>query len=229
MKNIKTKTVLSTIVFFLLMGLNGVANAADPFLSVSPSSITKNAGSVFNVQVGIDPQDNKVCAVEGIVSFNNMACQGITLASDLIAQTTPTCSNPYYLIGIPGCTLSNRNLLTVSVNVGRAASASINNTSVDIIGEGISLGSSSIGGNYTVNNVPVIEVIPAPIEIIEPEPEALEPIQTPTEPNLPRETINPEQANLASTSSSLVNYLWIGLLIIILGLGVYYFIRKRRK
>jgi hypothetical protein len=207
--------------------INNVVESIRSFLSISPANLTKSVGNTFNATVSINPQNNRVCAVEGILSFNNLTCQSITLANGVIAQTNPTCSNPYYLIGIPGCTSANKTLLTATVKAKTAGIASLNNTNVDLIGEGLSLGSASIDSNYTINNISNT-IVPdqSPIEIIEPEPEALEPIKTPTEPNTPIDTINPEQASLISTNSNLMNYLWIGLIIVI-GLGVAVLLRRR--
>ncbi|MFH1129229.1 MAG: hypothetical protein V1686_00620 [Patescibacteria group bacterium] len=154
MENTKTKIILSAIVFLSVIGFVGTVNAVGSSLYVSPASLTKTAGNVFSVSVGFNASGNKVCAVEGTLVFNNLTCQSITVAGDVMAQSSPTCSNPHFLIGIPGCTTSDKALLTLSVKAENAGTASINATGVDIIGEGASVGSTSISGNYTIDTVP---------------------------------------------------------------------------
>ena len=226
MKNIKTKIILSAI-FLSVVSFSGVANAASASLYVSPASITKTAGNIFDASVGVNASGNKVCAIEGTLVFNNLTCQSITVASDVMAQSSPTCSNPYFLIGIPNCTISDKALLTLSVKAGTAATASINATGVDIIGEGISLGSASIGGSYTINAVIVTPGQETPQQIAQSEQETQDvetSVQSETAEN---SLINNGQASLVNAGLN-NGYLWMGLIIIILGLG-YYFIKKRKK
>jgi len=82
-------------------------------LSAICSSIN-NAGDVFNVSARVNPSENKVCLVEGNLSFNNLSCQSISLSDGIIAQSAPTCSNPYFLLGIPGCTTTDKAIFIVS-------------------------------------------------------------------------------------------------------------------
>lgn len=232
-KNIKTKIVLSVIIS---LGFIGSVSAASSSLYISPTVLTKTAGDTFNVSVGANAQGNKVCAVEGTLVFNNLTCQSITVPSDVMAQNSPTCTNPHYLIGIPGCTVTDKTILTVTVKAGTAGNASLSQTSVDIIGEGASLGSSSTSGNYTINSVPAVAAPKtttptAPTEVVSPEPETLQPVQTPTTPTNP-ESVNPGQASLASTGFKFNDYLWMGLifiLVIVLGYGMYSLIKKGKK
>jgi len=154
MKNTKTKIILSVVIFLSVIGFVGTVDAAGASLYVSPAALTKTAGNAFSVSVGLNASGNKVCAVEGTLVFNNLTCQSIAVASDVMAQSSPTCSNPYFLIGIPNCTTSDKALLTVSVKAGSAGTASISPAGVDIIGEGASVGSTSTSGNYTINAIP---------------------------------------------------------------------------
>lgn len=153
MKNIKTKIILSAIIFFSVLSFVGTVNAAGSSLYVSPASLSKTAGDIFNASVGFNASGNKVCAAEGTLVFNNLSCQSITIADGVMAQSTPSCSNPHFLIGIPNCSTSDKILFTTSVKAGSAGPASISLTSVDVIGEGASVGSASISGNYTINAV----------------------------------------------------------------------------
>lgn len=154
MKNTKTKVILSVIIFLSVAGFVNTANAAGASLYVSPASLTKTVGDTFGVSVGFNASGNKVCAVEGTLVFNDLSCQSITLTGDVTPQSSPTCSNPHFLIGVPSCTTADKVLFTVSVKAGGAGIASISFTGVDIIGEGVSVGSASINGSYTINAVP---------------------------------------------------------------------------
>lgn len=162
MKNTNIKIILSATIFLSVVCFVGTAIAAGASLYVSPASLTKTVGNAFSVSVGVNASGSKVCAVEGTLVFNNLSCQSITVSGDVMVQSSPTCSNPHFLIGIPSCTTSNKTLLTVSVKAGNAGTTSIGFSGVDIIGEGVSVGSASIGGNYTINAVPKPTPTPTP-------------------------------------------------------------------
>ena len=198
MKNIITKIILSAIIFLSAMGFVGTANATGASLYVLPASLTKTAGDVFSTSVGFSASGNKVCAVEGTLIFNNLTCQSITVASDVMAQSSPTCSNPYFLIGIPNCTTSDKTLLTVLVKAGSAGTASVSATSIDIMGEGASVGSASTGGNYTINALPVIQ--PKVMKTIAPETE--QPATNTESATAPEMTDQPDNALTASLVGS---------------------------
>ena len=109
MKNIKTKIILSAIVLLSVVGFAGIVEAAS--LYVSPASAQKNTGEIMNISVRVNPSGKNVCLVEGKVIFNNLSCQSITVSRGLMAQSNYSCSNPYFLIGIPGCSLTDKNIL----------------------------------------------------------------------------------------------------------------------
>ncbi len=170
MKNTKTKIILSAIIFLSVVGFVGTVDAASSSLYISPATLTKTAGNIFSVSVGVDAVGSKVCAVEGTLAFNNLSCQSITVtvADDVKIQSSPTCSNPYFLIGIQNCTTTNRVLLTASVKAGNAGVASISFSNVDIIGEGVSVGSASTSSSYTINTLSVTST-PQPEQATAPE------------------------------------------------------------
>ncbi|MFA6135745.1 MAG: hypothetical protein WC705_00015 [Candidatus Paceibacterota bacterium] len=180
----KAKIILSVSIF-LITGFSGIVNAAESSLYVSPINLTKSIGDVFDVSIGIRTSGNKVCAVEGTLILNNLSCQNMTLSGDVTPQTSPTCSNPHFLIGIPSCTIVDKTLFTASIKGTATGASSVGFTGVDIIGEGISLGSVSTVGNYTIN--PILTVTPTPISIPTPKSEPLsKPIEEPkTEPVTP--------------------------------------------
>lgn len=247
MKNIKIKSVLLAIVFLSVMSFAGTVDAAGASVYVSPANLTKTPGDVFNVSVGFNASGNKVCAVEGTLNFKNLSCQSITVTSGVMAQATPTCSNSYFMIGIPNCSTVDKALLTVSVKAGSAGIASISTTGVDVIGEGMSAGSGSIAGNYTIDAVvaPVLVVTPTPTPIVAPTPNAVtKPVQKVTTPTksankiveTPVQQENAENnlaASAGATSSTAGStVLWISLIIVvILGAvyGIYYFKKKGKK
>jgi len=242
MKNTKTKIILSAIIFLSVIGFVGTVDAAGASLYVSPATLTKTAGNTFSVSVGLNSSGNKVCAVEGTLVFTNLSCQSITVASDVMAQSSPTCSNPYFLIGIPNCTTLDKTLLTLSVQAGNAGTASINATSVDIIGEGASVGSASTGGNYTVNSLPIAKPKStttttkptAPTTVTTP---TTTPTQQPTQvteqtPTTVEQTVIPapaQTASLAGAGMKWYNYFAIALVILVILYGIYYFAIKRKK
>jgi hypothetical protein len=169
MKNIKTKILLSTAILLSVFGLVGIASAASSSLYIAPASLTKAVGDFLGLSVGVGASGNKICAVEGVLVFNNLSCQNITVASDVMSQSMPSCSNPHFLIGIPGCTTINKTLFTVSAKTVNSGVASVNFTGVDLIGEGTSIGSASTAGNYTIKAVPKVTPTPTPTPTQTPE------------------------------------------------------------
>lgn len=246
----KTKIILSGIVLLSAISFYGIANAASASLYVYPTNVVKTVGDVFDASVVVNPSGSNACAVEGTLVFNNLTCQDITMTGDFVVQSLPTCSNPHFLVGIPNCTLSEKALFAVKVKAETATNANISVSDIEIIGEGMSIGSTAVSGIYTINPVyvpkivqPIQEVIPQKVEepIQQAEelvPEVIEgPIQQ-TEELEPGRTHMTDQeiaSMLKDTGeASLVGdglnngYIWVVLIIIILGI-VYYFIRKQKK
>jgi len=176
-KFMKKIILLSAIVFLSAFGLIGTVNAAGASLYVLPASLTKTVGNIFSVSVGFNASGSKICAIEGTLVFNNLTCQNITVTGDVMTQSSPTCLNHYFLIGIPNCTTLDKKLLTLSVKAGSAGNASVSVTGVDIIGEGSSVGSASTSGNYTIINkaVSAPTPVPTPTPIPTPTPETASP------------------------------------------------------
>lgn len=130
------------------------AGAAGASVYVSPATLSKNVGESFNLSVGVSGGE-KVCAVEGKLNLNKLSCQSVSAGDGVMAQSSPSCSNLYFLIGIPGCATSNKTLFTVNVKAVSAGIAAANFTGVDIIGEGMSVSSASVGGSYALTSVSV--------------------------------------------------------------------------
>jgi len=173
MKNLKIISIV--IIFLSIIGFTNTVMATEASLYVSPETLTKTVGSIFNTYVGFNTSDNKVCAVEGKLVFNNLTCQSITLADGFMAQSSPTCANPYFLIGIPNCATVNTNLLTISVKSGVVGKAFVSITGADVMGEGMSVGSTYTSGSYTITAVPAV------VTPVSPQPEATTEVVTPEE------------------------------------------------
>lgn len=76
--------------------------------------------------------------------------------SGLSAQTSPSCEDLSFLLGIQGCTTQDKTLFTVTVKAKNAGSGTAGFTGVDIIGEGVSISSVSSGGTYTLTAPEII-------------------------------------------------------------------------
>ncbi len=245
MKNNKTKIVLSAIICLSVVGFFGIADAAGPSLYILPASLIKTAGNIFNVSVGFNALGSRICAVEGTLVFNNLSCQSITVASDVMAQSSPTCLNPHFLIGIPNCATSDKVLLTASVKAGSAGTASINATGVDIIGEGASVGSASTSGNYTINAILAANPAPAPTPkpILTPTPaqqtaqpteqtteQGEAPVEQAIQETAQEPSVTGQQASLATASPArTITIIAIVLLIIAIIGGGWYMLSKKKK
>ena len=151
MKNITKKILVSFFATIALASSITVAYAADPILVVAPDTLTKTIGETFHTSIVVNTTGQAVYAVEGTIVFDNLICKNITVAEGLVVQSTPTCANPYFLVGIPNGTTIDKSLVTVSLSAPHAGNAHIVLSSVDIIGEGVSLSKASAGGNYIIN------------------------------------------------------------------------------
>lgn len=249
MKNIRTKIILLTIIFLSIISVTNIAYAKESSLYVSPTDLTKTTGDTFNVSVGFNASGNKVCAVEGTLNFDNLSCQSITVVNGVMTQSTPTCSNPYFLIGIPNCTTLDKVFLTISVRTGSSETASINFTEVDLIGEGLSVGSGSIAGNYTISSVTISEEVVEPNSVVSESESTIttETIQE-TETLQQEEDISTNSVILVTSEEEIVEYnllasigdtlsfgtgkMWIVIVITILAISLFitlYFIGKNSK
>ncbi len=124
--------------------------AADTSVYVSPESLSKEVGDIFNVSVKVNPAGEKVCAVEGNLNLDKLSCLSITLGEGIMAQSSPSCSNLYFLFGIPGCSTKDKTLFTIRVRAKSAGTATIGFTGIDIIGEGVPISSNSSEGSYSI-------------------------------------------------------------------------------
>ncbi|MCD6412206.1 hypothetical protein J7K91_00795, partial [bacterium] len=89
--------------------------------------------------------------IEGQLVLSKLIVQEITVSDGIISQTPPSFSNNFYfLLGIPGCTTKEKPLFTVKVKANTVGRANVSFRNIDIIGEGVSISSASVGGNYEI-------------------------------------------------------------------------------
>lgn len=165
MKMKKNKIKISFMLLAPLFVFAGIVSA-ESSLYVSPETSTVNTNSNITSYVSVIPNGEKVCVVKGLLSFNNLDCKSIVMAEGLMAQKVPTCSDPNFTLGIPTCTLVNKNLFTVQSNTKNSGTANISLINLNIIGEGVSVGSKSNNVNYTVNAPQKPEVVTQDPKII---------------------------------------------------------------
>ena len=161
----KNKIKISFMLLAPLFFFAGIVSA-ESSLYVSPETLTVNTNSNITSYVSVIPNGEKVCVVKGSLSFNNLDCKSIVMAEGLMAQKVPTCSDPNFTLGIPTCTLVNKNLFTVQSNTKNSGTANISLMNLNIIGEGVSVGSKSNNVNYTVNAPQKPEVVTQDPKII---------------------------------------------------------------
>lgn len=150
MKIKKNKIKISFMALASLFLFAGLANA-ESSLYVSPETLTVNTNSNVTSWISVLPNGEKVCVVKGTISFNNLTCKNVIMEEGLMAQSVPTCSNPNFTIGIPTCTTVAKNLFTIQSTTNKNSGiASISLSNLNIIGEGVSVGSKSNITNYTV-------------------------------------------------------------------------------
>jgi len=147
MKKIFIKSLV-IVIGILAFGQAAVASSAE--LSVLPSYESNIVGALFDTSVQINPTNNKVCVVKGTLNLNNLSCQNITLASELIAQTMPTCLTPSFVVGIPKCATSRQDLFMMSVSGNTVGQASISLSDVKVIGVGTDISFDSQSGLYNI-------------------------------------------------------------------------------
>jgi hypothetical protein len=233
--------LLSLLTIVGILGVGQMVSAATPVLSASPATLNSVVGTSFNVSVLVNPENNKVCAVRGTINFNGLDCQNITVASGVMAVTTPTCANPTFLVGIPKCTTNVQNLFSVAVKGNKVGVSTLAFTTVRIMGAGDGVSSVWQGGAYNITAVakPVVRATPAATERA-----TTEVVQsTPTTPVATTEATNPVDetnlnnaiptgsaaAALSGTSTNWFNYFLIALILLVVIYGIYYIISKRKK
>ena len=145
--------VLGTIsILLILTGIIGVVDSAGPYVQITPAKANITTRNNYAVTVGVNASGSKICVVEGTLDFSNITCRGITPATGVIVESTPTCANPHFIIGIPHCTTTNTTLLKLTISSQVEGSGTIKLSKVDVIGEGVTVSSDSIGAKYTIKS-----------------------------------------------------------------------------
>lgn len=137
----------------------GIADASNSLIYISPNNLDKKVGESFVLVTTVDTAGSKVCAVEGKLQLDKLTCQNIVVGEEMMAQKSPSCADPSFLLGIPNCTTVNKTLFTVVVKGNSVGEATASFTGVDVVGEGFSLSTTSVGGNYNLSAVSVAPVV----------------------------------------------------------------------
>jgi len=150
----KNKIIILTLTGILIFGFGfyNKVKAEDSAIYISPTNLSKTVGNIFDISVKVNPSGQKVCVVEGKLALNKLSCQKITMGSAISAQISPSCDDLSFLLGIQGCTTSDKTLFTVTVKTESSGSGTASFTGVDIIGEGVSISSTSSGGSYSITS-----------------------------------------------------------------------------
>lgn len=122
-------------------------------LSAVPASLSATVGTTINSSIQLNPSGNQVCVVQGTVNFNNLTCQSITITSGLINVATPTCANPKFIVGIPKCTTTTQNIISLSFFGTKIGPANFSITGANVLGSGKYLGFAIQNDNYTITAV----------------------------------------------------------------------------
>ena len=239
MKMKKNKIKISFMLLAPLFVFAGIVSA-ESSLYVSPETSTVNTNSNITSYVSVIPNGEKVCVVKGSLSFNNLDCKSIVMAEGLMAQKVPTCSDPNFTLGIPTCTLVNKNLFTVQSNTKNSGTANISLMNLNIIGEGVSVGSKSNNVNYTVNapqkpevvtqdpKIIIEEVEDSEIEVIEEVPEEV--TEEFEETDLQKASLSDLSEDNTSKTFAVENRIIIySIIVILLIILVAIYIRNNRK
>lgn len=205
------KIILFALSFVIFAGFTQIVFADNAVLSISPASAEKTAGQTFSASLNLNPQGNQVCVVRGTLSFENLTCKSIALASGLMPQTTPTCSSPSFVLGIPRCATSAQNLLSISAKAGQAGTAKINLTGVKIIGAGVDVASSQQAGTYSITAAVQPKTTPAPTVAVSP---GATPVSTPEA--TVEQAVIPNEAGAASAATTMGKLLSSPILIIVI-------------
>jgi hypothetical protein len=197
----KNKILILGFIGVLIIGFGSwdIVKATGSSVYISPAQVSKEIGNVFDITVKVDPDGQKVCAVEGKLNLTKLSCQKVTMGSNLSAQKSPSCDDLNFLLGIEGCTTSKKTLFTIKVKASSVGSGAAKFTEVDIMGEGTSVGLASTGGNYTITAVPTSASIPTPILKLTPK-STLPSIPTPILKTTTPEITIPETTTLETTT-----------------------------
>lgn len=221
--------LLSAFVILGVLVLGQAVYAASSILSVQPASLDSAVGKVFNVSIQMDPASNKICVIKGALSFDNLSCQSIAVQNGLMAQTTPTCASPSFMLGIPKCVIADQNILSVSVKGNNIGTGKIFLSGVKVIGAGADVAFNSQGGAYNITTVqtPALKSTPTTTakttsditaqQVAQPAQQITQQVETPAQQTTAENNI-PASVGTASVASATLNFFSSPVVIIIIAI-----------
>ena len=223
--------LLSLLTIVGVLGLAQLAYADNSVLSAVPASLNSAVGAPFNVSVQLNPVGNKICVVKGTISFINLSCQNITLANGVMAQSSPTCANPSFLVGIPKCTTSMQNIFSVSVKGTQVGQASLSFPEIKVVGVGVDVPSIWQGGSYNITAAqPITSATNSGNNIAQQSNQEALPTAQQTNSGNNNALANIGAASLLTAGSRWFKYLAILFVVLIVGYIIYwFFIAKKKK
>ena len=149
--NNRVKIFLLGIILIVGFGVSGTADAADPSVYISPSSLHKKVGDTFDISVKIDPEGQEVCVAKGRLNLDKLSCQEVKIGDGISVQTLPSCDEFRFLLGLQGCTTKEKTLFTVTVRAEEIGTGTAELNGVEMIGQGALISSvSSSNGSYDI-------------------------------------------------------------------------------
>lgn len=144
--------IVSVLLGSAIMGMATFARAESGWgLSLSGGGSVHAQGASFTTTLSLTaPSGRALDTVEGTLSFDGLTCQDVTLSSDVVAQTLPTCENPYFLVGIPGGTTLTKDLFVVRMKGARQGGAHLSVSSVDILSSGASFSREGVTNTFSI-------------------------------------------------------------------------------
>ena len=225
------KIILLTLLTIVgVLGTSQMVLADSAVLSALPASANSTVGTPFNVSVQINPANNEVCVVKGTLSFSNLTCKSITVASGLMTAVAPTCASPSFTIGIPKCSTASQSILSASVAGTQAGQGSLSFAGIKVVGVGVVVPSGLQGGTY---NITAVQTTTPKTTVTQPTQQpTTQQVTTPAQQTTPNNGIpaNVGAAALANTGASQwFNWLAIILIILIIIYVIYYFVTRNKK
>lgn len=121
-----------------------------PVFRFAPESQQIDANQAVDALWQMNPGKNNVCAISGTLKFVNLSCQKIVVAPDIVVQAAPTCQNPNFAVGIPGCDLKDKNIFSATVKGVKNGKAKLSVTDAKVYGVGKEIVFDSYSGSYQI-------------------------------------------------------------------------------
>lgn len=151
MRKIRTLVLGPIFALILLFGICQRAEAISASVYVSPASASKKVGDTFTISVGVSPSGGSVDVVDGTLSLSNLSCERVDLGSGVLPESSPSCGNLYFALGIKGGTTSSQTLFTVTVKAGSAGTGTATLSGVQAFSAGVGFSPSVANGSYAIS------------------------------------------------------------------------------